>query len=110
MEKFENINLDREMYSQGNLSDVLEKLDPSENYIGTPLEGLDAFGRQLKRFDIKVSGPNSDTVEKFFRQVTHLYFFLSLFGGVSCWVRMHMMCYLKLWQLQPNLVDLIIVQ
>lgn len=67
MEKFENINLDREMYSQGNLSDILEQLDPSENYIGTPLEGLDAFGRQLKRFDIKVSGPNSDTVEKFFQ-------------------------------------------
>ena len=39
---------------------VLEKLDPSENYRGTALEGLDAFSRQLKRFDIKVKGRNSD--------------------------------------------------
>lgn len=33
----------------------------------TPLEGLDAYQRQLKRFDIKISGRNSDTVEKFFK-------------------------------------------
>ena len=45
---------------------VLEELDPSENYKGTALEGLDAFQRQLKRFDIKVSGKSSDRVEKFF--------------------------------------------
>lgn len=25
----------------------------ASNYIGTPLEGLDAYGRQLKRFEIK---------------------------------------------------------
>ena len=30
------------------------------------LEGLDAFQRQLKRFDIKVKGSGSDMVEKFF--------------------------------------------
>ena len=29
-----------------------EVVDPIENYRGTPLEGLDAFQRQLKRFDI----------------------------------------------------------
>ncbi|MDQ9759489.1 hypothetical protein RFZ45_11305, partial [Acinetobacter baumannii] len=44
----------------------LEELDPSENYIGTDFEGLDAFQRQLKRFDIKISGNGSDKVEKFF--------------------------------------------
>lgn len=66
MNNFENINLEKGMYQSGNLSDVLEKLDPSEDYYGTSLEGLDAFSRQLKRFDIKVSGNNSDTVEKFF--------------------------------------------
>ena len=38
-----------------------------ENYRGTPLEGLDAYQRQLKRFDIRVSGPGSDLVEKFFQ-------------------------------------------
>ena len=32
----------------------------------TSLEGLDAYQRQLKRFDIRVKGANSDNVEKFF--------------------------------------------
>ena len=38
-----------------------------DRYKGTSLEGLDAFQRQLKRFDIKVKGAGSDVVEKFFR-------------------------------------------
>ncbi|MEE1219871.1 MAG: phage major capsid protein [Ruminococcus sp.] len=68
MANFENITIEKGMYqSKGNLTDVLEKLDPSENYRGTSLEGLDAFSRQLKRFDIKVSGRASDCVEKFFQ-------------------------------------------
>lgn len=69
MANFENISIEKGMYqTRGkSLSDVLEKLDPSENYVGTSLEGLDAFGRQLKRFDIKVSGKGSDCVEKFFQ-------------------------------------------
>lgn len=67
MEKFETINLKRDMYSNKNLTDILEELDPSDQYVGTALEGLDAFSRQLKRFDIKVSGSGSDTVEKFFQ-------------------------------------------
>ena len=46
---------------------MLEELDPSTNYKNTPLEKLDAFGRQLKRFDIRVSGAQSDMVEKFFQ-------------------------------------------
>ena len=56
------------MYSQSGRSfaQTLEALDPSENYKGTSLEGLDAFQRQLKRFDIKVKGAGSDRVEKFF--------------------------------------------
>ena len=68
MANFENITLEKGMYQgKGSLTDVLEKLDPSENYVGTSLEGLDAFSRQLKRFDIKVSGRGSDCVEKFFQ-------------------------------------------
>ena len=57
------------MYHEGGSSftQVLERLDPSENYKGTSLEGTDAFQRQLKRFDIKVKGAASDPVEKFFR-------------------------------------------
>ena len=68
MSNFENITIEKGMYQvKGSLTDVLEKLDPSENYSGTSLEGLDAFSRQLKRFDIKVSGRESDCVEKFFQ-------------------------------------------
>lgn len=68
MANFENITIEKGMYQgKGSLTDVLERLDPSENYAGTSLEGLDAFSRQLKRFDIKVSGRGSDCVEKFFQ-------------------------------------------
>ena len=67
--KFNEIKLDKGMYGEsGNsFAQVLEKLDPSEAYKGTAYEGLDAFQRQLKRFDIKVRGAGSDAVEKFFR-------------------------------------------
>lgn len=66
--QYENIKLEKGMYREGGKSftQVLEKLDPSEQYKGTALEGLDAFQRQLKRFDIKVKGAGSDMVEKFF--------------------------------------------
>ena len=66
---YENISLEKGMYANRNksMTQVLEELDPSANYIGTELEGLDAFSRQLKRFDIKVSGAASDRVEKFFQ-------------------------------------------
>lgn len=65
---YENIKLEKSLYTTGkSFTQALESLDPSENYIGTELEGLDAFQRQLKRFDIKVSGKNSDCIEKFFR-------------------------------------------
>lgn len=65
---FDNISLEKGMYQSGkNLTEVLEAIDPSENYRGTALEGLDAFERQLKRFGIKATGRCSDTVEKFFQ-------------------------------------------
>lgn len=69
MALYENINLEKGMYGvKGkSLTDVLESLDPSANYVGTELENYDAFSRQLKRFDIKVSGAGSDCVEKFFQ-------------------------------------------
>ncbi|MCH5299902.1 MAG: phage major capsid protein [Ruminococcus sp.] len=69
MANYENIKLEKGMYqvSGKSLTDVLEELDPSENYENTSLKGLDAFSRQLKRFDIKVSGKGSDCVEKFFK-------------------------------------------
>ena len=66
---FDTIQLEKGMYREAGKSftQVLEALDPSENYRGTALEGTDAFQRQLKRFDIRVRGAGSDTVEKFFR-------------------------------------------
>lgn len=68
MSDFNNIKLEKGMYaSSKGFSACLEELDPTENYKGTPLENLDAFQRQLKRFDIRVSGRGSDTVDKFFQ-------------------------------------------
>ncbi|MEF2920639.1 MAG: phage major capsid protein [Acutalibacteraceae bacterium] len=69
MDMYKTINIDKSMYNRKGktFSQVLEELDPSENYVNSPLGKLDAFGRQLKRFDIKVSGANSDMVEKFFQ-------------------------------------------
>lgn len=65
---YENVRLEKGMYgvSGRSFAQVLEEQDPSENYRNTPLEGLDAYQRQLKRFDIKVKGAGSDPVEKFF--------------------------------------------
>ena len=64
---YDNLKLDKGMYQEAgrSFSQVLESMDPSERYKGTSLEGLDAFQRQLKRFDIKVKGAGSDVVEKF---------------------------------------------
>ena len=66
---FENIKLEKGMYAVPgkSFSKVLSELDPDANYKGTALENLDAFSRQLKRFDIKVNGASSDAVQKFFQ-------------------------------------------
>ena len=65
---YDNLRLEKGMYRQSGMSftQVLESLDPSENYRGTALEGTDAFQRQLKRFGIRAKGANSSPVEKFF--------------------------------------------
>lgn len=65
---YNDIKLEKGMYnlSGKNFTSVLEELDPSASYIGTDLESLDAFERQLKRYNIKVSGADCDRVEKFF--------------------------------------------
>lgn len=66
--RYNSVKLEKGMYQEPGrtFSHVLESIDPSDQYIGTSLEGLDAFQRQLKRFDIRVRGTNSDAVEKFF--------------------------------------------
>lgn len=65
---YQNLKLEKGLYHLTNKSFVqaLEGLDPSAQYADTPLAGLDAYERQLKRFDIRISGPQCDRVEKFF--------------------------------------------
>ena len=65
----QEIRLDKSFYNVPGKSftQVLAELDPDTGYTDTPLAGMDAFERQLKRFDIRVSGKHSDLVEKFFQ-------------------------------------------
>ena len=65
---YDSVKLEKGMYHLANRSftQALEDADPSDQYTGTELGALDAFERQLKRFDIHVSGENCDTVDKFF--------------------------------------------
>lgn len=65
---YNDITLEKGLYNitGKSFTEALSELDRDENYIGTELEGLDAFERQLKRFNIRVTGPGSDRVEKFF--------------------------------------------
>ena len=90
MANFDSIKIDRSMYAKSGrtLSQALEELDPSSEYRGTELEGTDAFQRQLKRFNIKVKGKNSDTVEKFFQTTSSASLFpeyvrRAVFAGVE---------------------------
>lgn len=66
---FENYTLEKGMYHQPgkSFSKVLEEIDESSKYHGTPFEGTDAFHRQLIRFNIRTCGPESSTVESFFQ-------------------------------------------
>lgn len=65
---YTDIKLEKGLYSitGKTFTQALAELDPDSAYENTELNGLDAFERQLKRFDIKVKGANSDRVEKFF--------------------------------------------
>ena len=57
LENYKKVSYDGLYYfDDATATDILKKRDPDENYIGTELEGLDAYERQLKRWDIKVSG------------------------------------------------------
>ncbi len=65
---YDTVKLEKGMYHLANQSfcDALEAADPSDQYAGTPLASLDAFERQLKRFDIHLSGEHCDKVDKFY--------------------------------------------
>lgn len=65
---YNDIRLEKGLYrlSGKSFTQALGELDPDCSYAGTELEGLDAFERQLKRFNIRVSGADCDIVDKFF--------------------------------------------
>lgn len=65
---YNTVKLEKGLYNLSGKSFIqaLEELDPSENYKDSALCGLDAYERQLKRFDIKVNGRNCDKIAKFF--------------------------------------------
>lgn len=76
--RYNEIALTKEMYDIPNktLSDILTELDPDSGYNElNDLRGLDAYERQLKRFDIKVNGNKCDQVNKFFQSDKSLILF-----------------------------------
>ena len=60
---YNDIKLEKGLYnlSGKSFAAALEELDPSAAYSGTPLEGLDAYERQLKRFGIRIIGADWTT-------------------------------------------------
>ena len=52
---YKELNIQKSLYRGcgESFAERLEKMDPTENYRGTELGHLDAFQRQLKRFDIR---------------------------------------------------------
>lgn len=57
MSAYREMKIDKSLYQRrGGFFRALEEMDPSADYRGTDLEKLTAFERQLKRFDIHVSG------------------------------------------------------
>ena len=65
---YNEVKLEKGMYHLANKSflQALEEADPSAQYAQTGIAKLDAYERQLKRFDIRVNGAFCDRVEKFF--------------------------------------------
>lgn len=65
---YNDVKLEKGLYHLAGKSflQALEEADPGAQYAGSPLAKLDAYERQLKRFDIRVSGAGCDRVEKFF--------------------------------------------
>lgn len=66
---YNDIKLDKSLYdiSGKTFTQVLSEMDPDSQYAGTELAKLDAYERQLKRFNIKTSGADCDVADKFFQ-------------------------------------------
>ena len=66
---YRTLELHKDYYSLDGktFTDMLEEVDPTSSYADNMrVLGLDAFERQLYRFDIKVCGDNADRVSKFY--------------------------------------------
>jgi len=101
---YQDLKLEKGMYhiTGKSFSEVLEGMDPSGAYAETPLAGLDAYERQLKRFDIHVSGSHCDRVEKFFSTTDSAVLFPSL-SAVPFAAAWNSLCCLIWWQCTPFL-------
>lgn len=75
MANFENITIEKGMYqTKGGISGALEKLDPSENYRGTALEGLDAFSVSSNALTLRLRAETATALKSFFRVQTLRHF------------------------------------
>lgn len=66
---YNDIKLMKGMYKleRKSFTSALEELDPSSNYVHTPLEYLDAYERQLYRYNIRINDDNCSSVDAFFK-------------------------------------------
>ena len=69
--EIKQLKLEKEMYQEARnkaetFGQLLETLDPSEEYGDGPLSKLSAVERQLAAHDIRVKGPQADVLQKFF--------------------------------------------
>lgn len=75
--QYKILDLTEDLYKKGygSLTDALTMIDPNENYYDSEMSGLDAYERQLHRFNIKVSGNGCGKVSDFFeRESTRILF------------------------------------
>ena len=76
---YENIKIEKGLYTTGkSFTQALEALDPSENYKGTSLEGLDAFER-LRDLILRFQARTAILFQSFSKLLIQQHFSLNLF-------------------------------
>lgn len=71
-EEIKKLSIEKGMYQEAKnkgitLSELLDQLDPKENYSSEGMQSLDAYQRQLMAHDIRVSGKHASLVQDFFK-------------------------------------------
>ena len=87
-------------------TEMLEEIDPTSSYT-TNMCGLDAFERQLCRFDIKVSGDNADRVSKFYSNSQSAILFpeyirRNIMSGIREWNILNNIAFIEYWNKSDN--------